>query len=578
MRVLGINAYMHDASVALLEDGQTLFAAEEERFNRIRKTHEFPIGAVARLRSESGLELDEIDCVAFPWHPLRYLRTAFRLCFDLFPPAFRLMTRAASPHANAPAWLKILQVSQDVTAAFEREQRPRVRFVGHHFSHACAAYYLSPFDDAAILVMDGYGDGCSTSWHLGKGGKITTLRTNYALDSLGILYAVVTKHLGFRTIHDEGTVMAMGARGTDALLEDFRKLVHLLPNGQYRLAREYFSFHRYGEVRPFSDLYLERFGPFRRRDEPITQHHMDIAYALQRTVENAILHVARELQRTTGVKNLCFGGGVSLNCVANTRLALESGFDHVHVSYSPADSGVAQGAALAATYGRGGINDIARSKLDASPYLGPSFSESEIRAALEERRMAYAMVDDPSAEAARRIADGECIAWFQGRAESGPRALGNRSILADPRDPGVRRRINQEIKQREWFRPFAPAVLAERAAKYFEPVLQSPYMSFAVDSRPEVRLHIPAVVAEDGSARIQTVRPDQNPLFRRLIERFDATTGVPMVLNTSFNVRSPMVGTPGDAIDTFLSSDLDALIIGGHLITREHPVDRWLPS
>ncbi len=570
MKVLGINAYMHDAGLALLEDARTLFAAEEERFSRIRKTKEFPVGAIGRLRRELGLDLEEIDCIAFPWHPASYLRMAFELCFGEFPPAFRLMTRAASPHANAPAWFKIVQVAGDVASAFEQPRKPKVKFVRHHLAHACSAYFRSPFDEAAILIMDGYGDGCSTSWHIGRAGKITSLQSNRALNSLGILYSLVTMHLGYRTLHGEGTVMAMAAHGTDALLNEFRELVEILPNGQYRLAREYFTFQRHGEIRPFSGRYLERFGPLRRHDEPITQHHMDIAFALQHTVGETILHVARELRRTTGMKNLCFGGGVALNCLANSRLVNEAGFDRVHVSCSPADSGVAEGAALAATYYRAGMPESIRGNFDASPYVGPEFSDREIRTALEERGVSSVVVDNPAREAAQRLANGQCVAWFQGRAEMGPRALGNRCILADPRDASVRVRLNQQIKRREWFRPFAPTVLAERAAKYFSSVPVSPYMSFTTDVRPEVKARIPAVVADDGSARVQTLEPGTNPLFQRLIRSFEEITGIPLVLNSSLNVQSPMVGSPGDAIDILYSSGLDALIVGRHVVTREN--------
>ncbi len=568
MRILGVNAYMHDAGLALVEDARTLFASEEERFNRIRKTREFPAGAIARLRYDLDLDLEEVDCVAFPWHPLRYLRMALQLCFGRFPPACRLMTQAASPHANAPAWFRIVQVARDVAVAFDRQRPPSVQFVRHHLAHACGAYFRSPFDEAAILIMDGYGDGCSTSCHIGRGGKIETLHSNHALNSLGILYSLVTMHLGYRSVHDEGKVMAMAAHGTDALLSDFRKLVQILPCGQYRLVQEYFSFQRYGEVRPFSDRYLERFGPFRRHDEPVAQRHMDIAFALQQTVADTIVHVARELRRTSGMRNLCFGGGVALNCLANSRLVNEAGFDRVHVSYSPGDSGAAEGAALAAAHFRSDISQAIRANPNPSPYVGPEFSDREIRAALEERGAVAVVVEDPAGEGARRIAEGECIAWFQGRAEVGPRALGNRSILANPRDAAVRVRLNQEVKRREWFRPFAPTVLPERAARFFDSVPASPYMSFAAMVRPEVRAEIPAVVADDGSARVQSLEPEGNPLFRRLIEQFEERTGIPMVLNTSFNVRSPMVGTPGEAIDTFRSSGLDALIIGSHVVSR----------
>jgi len=572
--VLGINAHFHDAGVALVsaDAARPTFAVEEERFNRVRKTNAFPAGAVHDVSQRLGMRLSEIDCIALPWHPTRFAKMALGLVLDCFPPAYRLLGRVASPHANLPAAIKLFRVTSELSRSFESPRKPKAHFVPHHLAHACNAFFLSPFESAAVLIMDGYGDDCSTSWHRAEGSEIRILEKNHPFDSLGILYALVTRHLGYRTVLDEGKVMALAAHGSDALCRDFASLIEHLPNGGYRFDRRYFEFHRYGEPRPFADAFIDRFGPAREPGEPISQGHMDLACALQRSVEETLLHSARGLRRATGEKNLCFGGGVALNCVANTRLAREAGFERVHVTHSPSDAGVALGAALALTHlDRSGARAPAGSdcsREQPTPFLGPEYEDRELRAALEAGGLRFREEPDVAAAAAEALARGEIVAWFQGRAELGPRALGNRSILADPRDAGVCERLNRDIKRREWFRPYSPAVLAEHAAAFFEVGPPSPFMSFAVPVRPERRAEIPAVVARDGSARLQTVSADDNPLFYRLIQAFYRITSVPLVLNTSFNVQEPMVCTPADAVRTFRGSGLDALVLGRYVVDR----------
>jgi carbamoyltransferase len=569
VRILGFNAYAHDAGIALVEDGCPTFALEQERCNRLRKTGAFPIGVADYLRRRLGVRLFDVDLIAFPWHPARVVWMGVKLVLGSFPPAYRLLGRVASPHANLPAAIKLLRAGNELARAFESRRCLRTHFVPHHLAHACNAFFLSPFESAAVLIMDGYGDECSTSWYRAEGSAIRLLAKNHPFDSLGILYALVSKHLGFRTVLDEGKVMALAAYGSDVLCRDFRSLIEHLPNGRYRFDRRFFEFHRYGEPRPFSDAFVERFGSARHPDEPIAQHHMDLAHALQRSVEETIIHSARSLQRATGQKNLCFGGGVALNCVANTRLAREAGFDRVHVTHSPNDAGVALGAALALAHlGRSEARPPAEScglQERLTPFLGPEYSDRDQRAALEAGGLRFREEPDVVAVTAGMLAQGQIVGWFQGRAELGPRALGNRSILADPRDAAVCDRLNRHIKHREWFRPYAPAVLAQHASAFFEMGPSSPYMSFAVQVRPERRAEIPAVVSHDGSARIQTVTPDDNPLFYRLIEAFHRATAIPLVLNTSFNVQEPIVCTPDDAVRTFRRSGLDALVMGRYV-------------
>lgn len=564
MAVLGVNAYAHDAGVALVDHGGPPFAVEEERFDRVQKTTAFPEGGLAYLREQLGVSFQDIEQVGFPWSRALAFRMAAKIALGRFPPAYRLLTASANPHMNVPIALRFFGFGSDLARSFGVARAPRIRFVPHHLAHACNAYFLSPFDRAAILIMDGFGDDCSTSSYTTRGSSIRRLQKNHPLNSLGILYAIVTQHLGYRTVHDEGTVMALAAYGTEALCEEFRGVVQLLPGGAYRLDESFFCFYRYGEKDAMSGKFLERFGPPRKPGEPLTQQHRDLAFALQRTTEEVVLHIARHLRESTGEENLCLGGGVALNCLANTRIAREAGFRAVFVPPSPNDAGLALGAALALAHLEGPETE----RSETTALLGPSYTERELARTLERHGLRYNEPADVAELAATELAQSRMVAWFQGAAETGPRALGNRSILADPRDPSVSERLNSEVKRRAPFRPFGPSVLAERLEEFFVDGVPAPYMSFAVGVRPERRSEIPAVTAHDGSARIHTVGSDHNPRFRRLIETFEQRTKIPMVLNTSFNVQEPMVCTPDDAVRTFLRSGLETLVLGPYVVQR----------
>ena len=555
MRILGINAYSHDASVAIVEDGVPIFALEEERLNRRRKTTGFPKQCIALLREELGLDLSDFDRIVLPFIPLHVIGFALRLFLGSFPPAWRMLTPAASPNLHVGTALSFYRASWDVAYAFERKRPARVDFINHHLAHAHNAYGLSSFDDAALLVMDAFGGDCSTSTWRAQGDRINRLTGNRVIESLGILYAMVTTHLGFQSILDEGKVMALASHGSDDLYEKFRALVKLEPHGTYRIDFTPFDYPRYGEMRPVAKGFIRTFGPGRKPGAPLTQEHKDLARALQRTIEDTAVHVARGLQVATGTRHLCLGGGVAMNCLANGRIATECGFEEVFVSPMPTDAGVALGAALSAC----GVRTAGRM---ASPFLGPEYADGELERILEQYGVPYRRVADPAAVAARELAHGRVVAWFQGRSEAGPRALGNRSILGDPRDPTLRSRLNQRIKKREAYRPYAPSVLAEHASEFFLTSPPSPHMSFAAQVRPDKRHLIPAVLAVDGTARIQTVTSEFNPSFHRLIQLFYHATSIPMVLNTSFNVREPTICRPEDGVRTFLASEIDTLLMG----------------
>ena len=566
MSILGVNAYAHDSGVAIVQDGVLVQAHEEERFDRTRKTSAFPIASIEYLRSSLDLRLRDVAGVGFPWVPHRIAKMVARLVLGQFPPAYRLLTTRASPRMNVSAAVRFLRVGHAIEQVFGAKLSSRVTFVPHHLAHACNAYFLSPFDESAVLVMDGFGDECSTSTFFARGGSLELLRKNDPLNSLGVLYSVVTKHLGYDTVNGEGTVMALSSHGSEDMRDRFRSVVSLRPDGSYKLDDRYFSYRRYGELKPVSDLFVETFGPARSPGEPIRDRHRSLARALQCAVEDAVLHAVRDLRKRTDARYLCVSGGVALNCLVNGRVAREGGFDQVYIPPNPNDAGQALGAALA-------ISCLGAKRRHPDPegrvpFVGASYAASEAKAELGARGIPWRQVGNIAEVVATQIARGRVVAWFQGSAEMGPRALGNRSILADPRSASVGERLCA-IKGRESFRPFAPSVLAERVSEFFEDVCESLFMSFAFRVKSSMSHLIPAVVACDGTARIQTVPVSDTWPFRRLIEAFERRTGIPMLLNTSFNVDGPIVGTPSEALRTFLESSIDLLVLGDLLI--EHP-------
>jgi carbamoyltransferase len=564
MSIIGLNAYAHDAGVALVRGGQPVFVLEEERLDRAPKSRAFPNRSLALLRERHGI--DDVEAIAFPWRGDRFVRTVAKLVVRRFPAALNLLRTDASPNMNVPTAVRFLRVPRTVSRAMRPGHRVPVVFVGHHDAHAASAYFLSPFERAAVLIMDGFGDECSTSVYHAKGATLRRITTNRFFDSVGIMYSMLTKYLGFRTIHDEGKVMALAAYGSDTLWPELRAMVELLPDGQYRIRERFFGYHRHGELQPVSREFVRRFGPPRRAEDPIEQRHMDIARALQLTLEETVLHVARHVRRHLGERTLCLAGGTALNCLANQRVLEEAGFDQVFVPPNPNDAGAALGAALAVACRGSGRREP---RGPASAFCGPAYDDETADRALRRTGLAVHGCTDVAETAARLLTRGNMVGWFQGAAEMGPRALGNRSILGDPRDPFLPERLNQRVKRREYFRPYAPAVLMERTSELFEGTLPaSPYMSFAPRARPSVREFIPAVLARDGTARLQTVTREANPRFHSLISAFAEATGIPAVLSTSFNCQEPTVCTPDDAVSTFMRCGLDALIMGDRMVCR----------
>jgi len=552
--VLGLNAYSHDAAVALVAGGRLVFAAEEERYDRVRKSAAFPRGAIRAALDFAGLEPSDVDAVAFPWR--RGMARARKAWYVLRRLPFSLPFLLEGPDRLPPR----LRYLRDV-ARLPRDLRAAgidapVRYVDHHFAHAVQAHRFGPSDDAALLTADGMGEWTTTA--LWQAEPFRRLAARTYPHSLGKVYAAVTQHLGFVPDADEGKTMGLAAYGGTDLVAPFRELLRADPDRLYRVALEGFAYPR-GRTRMAGAPFDRRFGPPRAPDGPLEPRHADLARAVQEVTEEVVLAVAQDLRARTGADHLGLAGGLFLNCALNGRLAREAGFRSVFAFPAAGDAGAAAGAAAF-------VAKMPRTGLETA-YLGDGFDLPAIDAALDGRRFRFAA--DPAAAAAAALAEGRIVGWFSGRMEFGPRALGARSILADPRDPAIKDRLNRTVKFREDFRPFAPAVLAEHADAWFEDVSASPFMLFTFRVRPEARGRIPGVVHEDGTARVQTVAPRASP-FRRLLEAFAARTDTPVVLNTSFNVRGePIVRTPAEALACFDRTAIDVLFLEDRVLTKE---------
>ena len=571
MYTLGINAVFHDSSAALVKDGELVAAAEEERFTHRKhakrpipfSTYELPYHAVDYCLREAGIRLADVDHVAYSFNPFELLNghgNDGRISLPLKPsdqPANGWLNPwdplFLSLVVNAPRQLAD-GAPHHLKAAFEgaRHDGPyRWHFVDHHIAHAASAFHASPFEESAVMTLDGRGEKDTTSYSLGTGTGLERLGAVRLPNSLGLLYEAVTTHLGFLHSSDEYKVMALASFGRPTFLKAFRDIVKLGEGGQYTVAP--------------ADLEAV-FGPRRSRGGPYERRHFDIAHSLQAVLEETVLELAHWLHRETRADSLCMAGGVALNCVLNARLRDRGPFKTIWVQPAAGDAGTSLGAALWIDAKERG--DRQRRYVMKHPYLGPAFGDDEIEALLRWTKAPYRKVADVAKEAAALLAEDRVIGWFQGRMEFGPRALGARSILASPISPGMQAKLN-EIKDREDFRPVAPVVLEEEAGNWFNGAGESPFMLFVFDVRPDRADRIPAVRHIDGTARIQTVRRDQNPPYYDVIKAFQGLTGVPVLVNTSFNTRGePIVCTPRDALECFWTSPLDALAIGSFIVEK----------
>jgi carbamoyltransferase len=571
--ILGLNVYHGDAAAALVVDGELVAAAEEERFTRLKHVAGFPAHAAAWCVAEAGLQPRDLDHVAVGRDPRANLGAKVQQ-------TLRRLRNPSYVAARLQNMAKVRKVQDDLSAALGADGnglRAEFHNVEHHQAHVASAFFVSPYEEAAILTLDGFGDFASAMLATGRGNRFEIVDRVVFPHSLGLFYTAITQWLGFPKYGDEGKVMGLAPYGDAAVhRERMRDLVRL--NGLFELNLDYFTHHAQGvdmtwsggvpTIAPvFSQRLEDVFGPAREPQGELTKHHEDVAGALQAVLEDVYLHAVTVAQTTTGATNLCLAGGVALNAVANGRIRPETAFDNVYIQPAAGDNGIAIGAAYHVwnqTLGnpRGFVMEHA--------YTGPEYSDSQAGAALRAAGLESQLLSDDALFplVAERIAAGDVVGWFQGRMEFGPRALGNRSIVADPRRHDMKDVLNARIKHREPFRPFAPSILAEKVAAWYEQDYTSPFMILVYRTRADKRELIPAVNHVDDTGRVQTVEQHVNPRYHRLISEFDALTGVPILLNTSFNENEPIVMTPEQAIETFTKTRMDTLVLGNHVVRR----------
>jgi len=591
MRILGISAFYHDSAAALVEDGHIVAAAQEERFTRKKHDPSFPMHAIGYCLEAAGARLSEIDHVAFYDKPFLKFERLLETYIALAPAGFRSFQMAI------PLWLKekLFQKSllRKKLKEFDEDfDGARLLFTEHHLSHAASAFYPSPFDKAVVLTMDGVGEWATTSAALGEGNRLEIFQEIHFPHSLGLLYSAVTYYTGFKVNSGEYKVMGLAPYGQPKYAQlILDHLIDLKPDGSFRLDLSYFDYCT--GLTMTNERFAKLFGqPVRAPDQLLTPFHMDVAASIQAVLDEAVLRLTRSLAGKTGMRNLCLAGGVALNCVANGKVLRDGKFDHIWIQPAAGDAGGAVGAALAAFHQfKGEPRSVAAGDAMSGAFLGPEFSQDQIERRLTAAGARFSVLDkDEMIQAtAKALSDQLAVGWFQGRMEFGPRSLGARSILGDPRSPAMQKNLNLKVKYRESFRPFAPAVLREDVSDWFELNSDSPYMLVVADVRDDKRRamsaeqqalfgidklnvsrsEIPAVTHVDYSARIQTVSADTNPLFHRLLREFKALSGCPVLVNTSFNVRGePIVCTPEDAFRCFMGNELDVLVVGNCVLRK----------
>ena len=567
MRILGISAFYHDSAAAMVRDGHIVAAAQEERFTRKKHDPGFPNNAVQYCLGEERCALEDIDLVVFYDKPLLKFERLLETYLSSAPRGFRSFRMAM------PLWMKE-KLFQKTLLRKELHAFPedRILFAEHHLSHAASAFYPSPFEEAAVLTLDGVGEWATTSFAVGRGSHLEILKEIHFPHSLGLLYSAFTYYTGFKVNSGEYKVMGLAPYGkprySQTILDN---LIDVKPDGSFRLDMKYFDYCT-GLAMTSSAFDALFDGPPRNPEEALTQRHMDLAASIQAVVEHVMVRLTDAIAADTGMSRLCLAGGVALNCVANAVVQRRGKFSALWIQPAAGDAGGAAGAALAAYHLFRHLPRVP-SPSDAmqGSYLGPGFDQVEVERALREQGADFAIMDERALldETVKALCEGQAVGWFQGRMEFGPRALGNRSILADARSPVMQKVLNLKVKKRESFRPFAPSVLREHAADWFALDVDSPYMLLTAPVL-EGRRIIPAVTHVDYSARVQTVHRETNPLYHALLSRFFEATGCPVLVNTSFNVRGePIVCTPSDAFRCFMGTDIEALAIGNCFLRKE---------
>ncbi len=567
MRILGVGPEVWISSAALLKNGKVVAGAAEERFNRIKTSRKFPYEATKHCLKEDKCEFEDVDYVAVGWNPGIHLRSYnYR-----FSDASRWRAEYLSSIPNHVLQLRKDKRVDHVEQIFEHPKgKTKIIYVTHHLAHAANAFYLSPFKEAAILTVDGRGEDETVLFATGKNNKITELRTIVFPHSLGLVYSAMTEFLGFQAHVDEWKVMALASYGTrnNPEYKKFKKILELQEGGEFEFDLSYFDYYLHDKQSLYSPKIKKLFGEPRKKDDPITRTHHQIAAALQQISEEVMVHMLEALAKETKTRNLVVSGGVFMNSVFNGKIASLTPFKNVFISSCPDDSGISIGAAA---YVHHDILGLPRMETPEHNYWGPEFSNDEIKQAIEKYKLNATLVKDIEAYTAKLLSEGNIVGWFQGKMEFGQRALGNRSILANPRMANMKDLVNRVIKYREGFRPFAPSILEERVSEYFECKKEDrvPFMERVYMIKKDKQKEIPAVTHVDGSGRLQTVSRKTNERYYKLISEFEKITGTPVVLNTSFNLKGEaIVCTPTDAIRTFMSSGLDYLIMGNYVLSK----------
>jgi len=594
MRILGISAFYHDSAAALVEDGRIVAAAQEERFTRKKHDPAFPTKAIDFCLSSAGIGLGDIDFIAFYDKPFLKFERLLETYLAFAPSGFRSFRMAMPVWLKEKLYQKVLLRDELRNWLPDFDWQNKLLFSEHHQSHAASAFYPSPFEEAAILTMDGVGEWATTSMGFGSGNRIEMRKEIHFPHSLGLLYSAFTYYTGFKVNSGEYKVMGLAPYGEprfkDLILD---RLIDVKDDGSFRLDLSYFDYCT--GLRMTNQKFDDLMGaPARKADEELTQRHMDLAASIQAVTEHVVLKLARSTARETGTRNLCLAGGVALNCVANGKVLRDGAFENIWIQPAAGDAGGALGAALAGYHSYKNGPRHVNGAIDAmsGSYLGPEFAQDDIEKRLTAAGAKFTVLSDEAtiAETARALADEKAVGWFQGRMEFGPRALGGRSILGDPRSPSMQKTLNLKVKYRESFRPFAPSVLREDVGQWFEFEGDSPYMLlvadvqaqrrrqmtseeealFGIDKLNVPRSDIPAVTHVDYSARIQTVHAETNPRYHALISAFKALTGCPVIVNTSFNVRGePIVCLPEDAFRCFMGSEIEVLVVGNCFLRKE---------
>ncbi len=574
MYILGLNAYHGDSSACIYKNGELIAATEEERIRRLKHWAGLPTEAIKFCLNEARITLADVDIITVSRNPLAKIEE------KLFHTLKKLVSIKAIKD-RAGNQLKIKGIKKDIATALgfaEKDIKAKVKFIEHHRSHIASSFYVSPFEEAAILSVDGFGDFTSTMRAVGRGNKIEILDSVSYPHSLGVFYTTFTQFLGFPHYGDEYKVMGLAPYGEPTFVEALKDVLILDKNGLFHLNELYFKHFTEGvamswesgdpHVEPlFSDYLVEKFGKARTKDEPMTDFHRNLATSVQRYCEQVIFHIANDLQKRTGLKNLCITGGVAQNSVANGKMLDNTSFENIFAPPAGHDAGTSIGSAL---YYFHQEKKQPRSPFKHEAYTGARFSTAEIEAYLKSRNIDYKVYDDAELFdlVAERLVNAGVVGWFQGRAEFGPRALGNRSILADPRRADAKELLNAKIKRRESFRPFAPSILWEHTGEYFERTDKVPFMEKVFQIKPEKHNVIPAVTHVDGTGRLQTVESQDNPRYHALIHRFYEKTGVPILLNTSFNENEPIVNIPEHALECFLRTKMDMLVMENVVVSR----------